>query len=211
VRTQTIAGTRTHRGRKLGEALRGLWFYPVATLIAAGLIVASLGGGAFESPPTAQTAERAEGALVYGPRALAHGATADFAHVIHVRRGDGWTPDALRIAVLPDRGAPSPAESGVRILIADVDGQALAGRPVEVTLDTRSLTVTQGTELAVSLQNDGPITWVTQPLPRDGGVLTYVLPATEGRPPQALGLWAIAAKSDYNYGTEILSATLRPQ
>lgn len=196
-----------------------VWFFPLLAVCAVALILGSMGGATFQAAPGPQGGVRDGGEIVFGPKALADGLEARGTHLRYVHRENGFAPSAVSIAVLPKEGPPSPAEPGARLLLTPAAGAALAGKPVRVLVKTQSLNVTRAEALAVSLQNDGAIQWVSQPLPETAATLTFDLPPAEGQPPSAIGFWVVSTKGDtaggaaatYNYGVRILEVRAAPQ
>ncbi len=208
-RAVPVNAERGARRRVMGAT--DWWFYPLIVLAAGGLISASLGGDAFDRAATPQHAASRSGAeLVYGPHELARGTRVDADHVRYVVRDFGVSARAVRFAVKPDRPAPGPDTKGVTLLLDQAETAPLAGKPVRVVLLLRRFTVTAAGGIAISLQNGGPVTWVTASLPAESGEVTIDLPALAGAAPTALGVWLLSDRSDFNYGTEFSRITLKP-
>lgn len=208
-RAVPVNAERGARRRVMGAT--DWWFYPLIALVAVGLIAASLGGGAFDEAATPQHAmSRSGGELVYGPHELARGARVDDDHVRYVVRDFGVSARAVRFAVKPDRAPPGAATRGVTLLLDPAETAPLSGTPVRVVLLVRRFSVTAAGGVAVSLQNGGPVAWVTMALPLENGEVTIDLPPLAGAAPTALGLHMLSDNSDFNYGTEISRITLKP-
>lgn len=186
------------------------WFYPVVLLVAAGLIIASLGAEAAPRTPEPQAAAREGAALVYGPHALARGARVDGDQFMYVVRDFGVSARAVRFAVRPNAAAPGADYRGAQILLDPRDTAAFAGKLVDVELEVRRFSITAAAAIAVSLQNDGPAAWTTVALPPSSGSVTVQVQAPTGNAPTALGLRMLTDMTDYNYGAEITRITIRP-
>jgi hypothetical protein len=186
------------------------WFYPLVILGAVGLILLSLGADVFVKPAIAQRAAREGPALVYNAHLLARGSQSDGSHVRFVVRDFGMSARAVRFAVRPNIPPPTAEDRGVQLLLDSADGALLAGKPVDVELVTRRFAISAAGGIALSLQNGGPVTWVTVPLPAQSGPLTVRLNAPEGAAPTALGVRMLSEGDDMNYGVEISRITLRP-
>jgi hypothetical protein len=186
------------------------WFYPLVVLIAAGLIVSSLGAEAVPRNPQPQAAARDGAALVYGPHALARGARVDDDQLLYVVRDFGVSARAVRFAVRPNTAAPGANDAGAQILLDPQDTTALVGTLVDVELQVRRFSITAAGGIAVSLQNGGPVTWATAPFPPSSGPVTARARAPALPAPTALGLRMLSDRTDYNYGAEITRVTIRP-
>lgn len=186
------------------------WFYPLLALVAAALIIVSLGADAFDRDGSPQRGQRDGEAFIYGPAQLADGIDPTNGHLRHVVRDFGVSPRAVRIGVEPGRGQPAPDSVGALFQIDPADAAAFAGKPVRVEITFRRISITTAQGLATSLQNGGPAFWSGGPLPAENGVMAFDLPALDGAPPKGLGIWVISDKSDYNYGVEITRVSMKP-
>jgi len=202
-------GERRTKALKISGAT-DWWFYPLVLAVAAALIIVSLGADAFNRDGSPQKAVREGEAYIYGPAALAGGIDPMNGHVRHVVRDFGVSARAVRVGVEPGRGQAKPDSVGALLQIDAVDAAAFAGRPVRVEITFRRISTTTANGLAVSLQNGGPAYWTGGPLPTDGGVMAFDIPARPGAPPKGLGIWVISDKVDYNYGIEITRVMIRP-
>ncbi len=107
--------------------------------------------------------------------------------------------------------APSAADRGVRILLTPAAAAAFEGKGAILEIDVRDLGETTAQELAVSLQDFGPVEWRAQALPALPATLRYELPASVlGMPPEAIGLRPVSAALDYVSGVEITGIRARP-
>ena len=186
------------------------WFYPVIAVAALSLIALSFGLDAFDVRVTPQHAQRQGAALSYGPHELARGVKLDADHVSYVVRDFGVNAHAMRIAVKPNRPAPTAQDTGVRLLLDSAETAALAGKPVRVEVAFVRLPRTAAGGIAISLQNGGPVTWVSKALPLENGVLAIDLTAPAGAAPTALGVRMLSDRVDFNSGAEIRKITLKP-
>ena len=186
------------------------WFYPLIAVAALGLIVLSLGLDAFDTRVTPQHAQRHGAALIYGPHELARGTKLDADHVGFVARDFGVNAHAVRFAVKPDRPPPTAQDTGVRLMLEPGETVNLAGKPVRVEIQYVRLTRTAAGGIALSLQNGGPVTWVSRPLPTESGMVTLDLTAPAGGAPTALGIRMLSDREDFNCGAEIQKITLKP-
>lgn len=185
-----------------------LVFYPLAIVIAALLIVASLQPQKWPRTPAPVSAEHVEGALVYAGAAFNSPDPSPEQSMMVVR--DFWgRPEALRIAVKPDQPPPTPAERGVRILLTPEDAARLEDRPVAVEVTYTPSPVNAATGLAVSLQGIGPGDWVAQDIPPQPNTVRFELPpqfAVNG-----IGLRALSTNNDQAYGLEITRIRVIPR
>lgn len=186
------------------------WFYPLLFIVAAALILVSLGADAFDRDGTPQKAQRDGETFIYGPAQLADGIDPMNGHLRHVVRDFGVKARAVRVGVEPGRGQPAPELTGALFQIDPADAAALSGRPLRAEVTFRRISVTTAQGLAIGLQNGGPVYWTGGPLPLENGVMAFDLPALSGPPPKGLGIWVMSDKTDYNYGVEITRITLKP-
>ncbi|MGE3141718.1 MAG: hypothetical protein AB7L65_00210 [Hyphomonadaceae bacterium] len=185
-----------------------LVFYPLLAVIAAAFVFLSARPDLGAQPAAAAEAGRVEnGAIVLEGAALAHPeVSAD--QVIYVVRDGLGRPLALRLAVLPNQPPPGPAETEARFALTPETAQRIANRPVIVDVTVAPLPVTTAAGLAVSLQGAGPTQWATAPASPEPQTLRYRLPAVAA--PEAVGLRAISAYADYNYGFQIMRIRIAP-
>lgn len=98
----------------------------------------------------------------------------------------------LKITVLPDQPAPTPAERGVRILLTDSRNDLINQRAVIVEVRYQLPVNGPASGLAVSLQGIAPADWVSHEFNANAGVARFELPAQ--RAVDALGLRALNDK-----------------
>lgn len=184
-------------------------FYPLLLLAAAALIYLSLRPDLLPGAPQAQAGRTdAAGAIVLEGAALSHpeaGAEQNF----HIQRDGLGRAQSLHIAVLPNQPPPTPADQGVRVLIAPAAAEALSGRPVRVEVTVRPLPITTASGLAVSWQGIGPTEWVTRTLQPQAQIVAFDLPPQTS--PEAVGLRVIASNNDYRYGFDIARIRVVPR
>lgn len=185
------------------------WFYPLLFLVAVALVTVSLGADVYERKGAPQTATMDGGAHVFDAQALADGVITRNGHVLHIARQFGLSPRAVRIGARPGMGAPTPDRAGAQLLFTPEEGARLAGKALRVEVAFRRITVTNAVSLSLGVANGGPISWTTQPIPAENGVMTFDLPATAGAP-QALAFWLMNDQKDYNYGMEISRIRVTP-
>lgn len=188
--------------------MQPLIFYPLAIAVAAGIILFGLEpqrlprdprpvAGAFEGP-----------ALVLGSAAFDAPSPSPDQHLTVMR--DFWgRPLTLRIAVLPDQPAPTPAERGVRILLSPEAAARVTDTPVTVEVSYNPLNINTASGLAVSLQGIAPAEWVVQEIAAQPGVVRFTLPAQMAV--DAIGFRAISNGNDQAYGLEITQVRVLPQ
>lgn len=184
-----------------------LVFYPLATVIAVLVILVSLRPQTLPRPEGPVTAAHARGALVY-ERDGFNSPSAGANQAMTVTRNFWGQPQTLRIAVQPSIAAPTPAEHGVRILMAPGDAAAINNRPVTVDVSYAPLPINAASALAVSLQGGGPAAWVSQPTPPQTGTIRFELPAHSSV--NAIGLRAISTSGGEAYGLEITRIRVSP-
>jgi len=178
-----------------------------ALLIAAAAIAFSLMPQRWERPPAPQAGEIERGALILEGDAL--GAPADSPEqVLHVERSFWGKTEALRIAVRSNAPPPSPAETGVRILLAPEAAALISDRPGFIDVTIRPLPVTTSSGLAVSLQGIGAAEWVSQEITPLASVVRFAVPAMTAV--DAIGLRPLSQNTDYAYGVEIVRIRVVP-
>jgi hypothetical protein len=183
-------------------------FYPLLIAAACGLVLMSFGTRLLAAPTTASARIEGETVVIPGPGLAA--ATIDPSQTSFIVRNGGGAPTALRLAVLPGQGLPTPAYTGARVPLTREAADALAGRAVRVTVTVRPLPVTTAAQLAISLQGQGDANWQVVDLTGEEGVLAYTFPPLASGPPTAVGLRVISANDDYSYGIEIATIALTP-
>ena len=178
-----------------------LVFYPLAILMAAGLILVSLAPQAWPRAPQAQAGKIQDGAVVLETSAFS--APAESPEQSYYVTRDIWG-DArlLHIAVHPGHPNPSPSEQGLRILLTPETAARLHNRPVTLEVTYNPVPVNAATGLAASLEGAGAANWVSQPIAPQSGVVRFQLPANPSV--NAIGLRAISAGVDQAYGVEIV-------
>lgn len=187
--------------------LHPLVFYPLVAVAALLLVAISLKPQAWPRAPAAVAGAEVNGALVLAGDALG-APESDPAQHIFVDRDFWGRALSLRIAILPRQTAPTPSDTGVRILLAPEAGSALqAGAVAEVTYNPSAVNAASG--LALSLQGADATQWVTATLEPQPGVVRFTLPAQTN--PTALGLRAITSGADQAYGVEITRIRLLPR
>lgn len=182
-------------------------FYPALVIAAGAIILASLGPAALrhETRPVVGAVE--DGALVLAGDALGHAENAPET-VFYVARS-GWRVVGLRVAVLPGRGPVTPAERGVRVLVAGDMAEALGRGPFRVDVEVVPVPVTTAPFLALGLDRGGTTEWATQPVSVVESTISYMFPAG-GDALRAIALRPVATLEDYNYGVEIRSIRIVP-
>jgi hypothetical protein len=184
-----------------------LIFYPVVILLAALAIGISVKPQAWPRAPAPVAAEMVEGAMVYRGAGFNAPSPSPEQRMTVVRDWIG-RPLSLRIAVLPEQPAPTPAEQGVRILMTPEDAARIDDRPVTVEISYVPSAINPASGLAVSLQGIGPATWVAQEIPPQPGTVRFELPAQFAV--NAIGLRALTDNTDQNYGLEITRIRVIP-
>ena len=82
----------------------------------------------------------------------------------------------LSLSVLPNQPPPTPAERGVRILLASARTAHVNDRSVIVEVRYSVASANPASGLAVSLQGIGPSEWVSQTLSAEAGTARFELP-----------------------------------
>ena len=182
-------------------------FYPLVAAFAALVIAFSLQPQSWPRPPAPVHAERSGEWLVFQGNGFNSPRGAANQEMTVVR--DFWgRPQALRVAER-GRGQPSPADTGVRVLLSQEDANALIGKAVTVEVSYNPLSVNAATGLAVSLSGDGPSHWVSQPAPPQTATLRFRLPAQNSV--NGIAVRAITDLDDQAYGLEITRIRVTPQ
>jgi hypothetical protein len=186
-----------------------LIFYPLVALLAVLVIAISLRPQSWPRAPAPTAAAAADGpTLVFQGNSFNAPDVVAADQNIYVPRNFLGQPQSLHIAVLPEHTAPTPAERGARILLTARDAQHLEGRSVTVEVSYNPLPVNAASGLAVSLQGQGPVAWVSRPAEAETGVLRFDLPAARGV--NAIGLRAIAQGNEQAHGLEITRIRVTP-
>jgi hypothetical protein len=184
-------------------------FYPLLALAAALLITLSLRPEWPPQPRISVAAERVGDALVFGVEALRQidpGAE----HVSHIARDEAGRPSGLRLArTMAALAGPNPDDPGASLALTAPDQDALAGRPVVIEIFYRPVAVSQADALAVGLDDGTTTLWADAPLAPHEGMLRLLLPA-QAAPPQRLALRLQSARSDYNFGVELVEVRITP-
>lgn len=187
--------------------LHPLFLSLAALLLAAAAIVFSLMPQRWAHAAAPQAGQIERGALILEGDAL--GAPADSPEqVLHVVRTIWGRTEALRIAVRPNAPPPSPAETGVRVLLTPESAALISDTPVFIDVTIRPLPVTTSSGLAVSLQGIGPAEWISQEISPLGSVARFAVPAMPAV--SAIGLRPISENADYAYGVEIVRIRVVP-
>lgn len=202
--------------------MRAIFFYPSVAILAAATIVLSLNTAMAPHVAAPQAgATQMDGALLFGPAALAH-VDVSPAQEFYLQRDDAGDAKSIQIATKPDRAGPTLEDQGVRLLLAPEAGAALAGKPLRIALRVRPLLYTTAPKVAVRLQTAAPTEWTALPFPHTvieragddpattSAWLRFDLPAVSGAP-QAIAIWPYddeprdpEARFQFNTGIEII-------
>jgi hypothetical protein len=182
-------------------------FYPLVILLAALAIGLSLQPQSWPRAPAPVAGQIQNGALILEREAF-NSPEKPPEQVVKVERDTLGHPLALDIAVLPNQPAPTPSETGVRILLTPQSAALIGDKGAHVDIVYHILPVSTAAALAVSLQGSGPADWVSKAIPAQNGALSYDLPP--GFSTNAIGLRAIASAADQNYGVEIVRIRVLP-
>jgi hypothetical protein len=134
----------------------------------------------------------------------------DPGQTLYVTRDYLGQPQTLRIAVLPNQGAPGASDRGVRILLTPDAAASLNGRAATIVVTYNPLAVNAATGLAVSTQGAGPTQWVTQATPPQHAALRFEVPAQAEV--SAIGLRAVNSNTRQGeaFGLEITRISITP-
>jgi hypothetical protein len=177
-------------------------FYPLAAIIAALIILVSLGPAILPTDPRPVSGRVTGAMLVLSGDDLAHPAPSPET-VHHVERDAAWRTKALRVAVLPGHGPVKPQEAGVQILLSP---QAIAGigpGPFRIEILTKSVPVTTAQQLAIGLSRGSTIEWQTKPITVGDELIAYDFAQMPGEPISAIAIRPVTTLEDYNYGIEV--------
>lgn len=184
-----------------------LLFYPLVAILAAVVIFVSIRPQSWPRQPAPVAGEIQRGILVLQREAFNSPDKSPEQNLTIAR--DLWGhAQTMHIAVLPGMPPPTPAETGVRILLTEQSAAVLGDGPVTVDVSYRPQPVNTAKALAVSLQGIGPADWVTQPIQPQAGLLRFQLPP--GLSPNAIGLRVISDETDQSYGLEIVRIAAYP-
>jgi hypothetical protein len=184
-------------------------FYPLAALLAALVIALSVRPQSWPRAPALVAGQTAGTALVL-TQASFDAPTSDPDQNVYVTRNFLGQAQTLRLAVQPNKNAPSAADHGIQILLAPAAAAGLVGRPATIVVTYNPLAVNAATGLAVSLQGAGPAVWMTQNAPPQHGALRFEVPAQTSV--NAVGLRAISTNANQReaYGLEITRISITP-
>jgi hypothetical protein len=183
---------------------RSIIFYPLVALLAAGLILLSLGSQPWapRTPANQSGAPGQDGAVVFGPSALARidpGAH----HIVFSPRDARGQASTLHIAL--KKGAPitsSETERGARLLLNSDTAKRFAGQAVQLDLRIRPAPIASAPHLAVSWQGSEPVTvWSQAETGTEEKTLSFTLPAAAT--PQAIGIYVINTSPNDAFAIEI--------
>jgi hypothetical protein len=185
-----------------------LIFYPLALLVAAGVILFSLEPQRLPRDPAPVAGQVSGDALVLEGAAFNSPTGAPEQAMTVVR--DIWgRPQSLRIAVQPGLSPPTAAETGIVIALAPESAALLEGKPLTVEIAYRPLPVNAASALAIRVQNGTETPWVSAPIPPQAGSVRFELPAASGV--AGIGLRAVTGEQDQAYGVEITSIRAVPR
>ncbi len=185
-----------------------LIFYPLALVLAVLAVTVSLKPQAWPREPAPVAAASTQGVLEFSGAAFDSPQGGPGQNMTVSR--DFWgKAEALRIAVLPNTGAPTPADRGVRLLLTPQDTAALEGRQLSVEVSYNALPVNAAQGLAISVQGANPTIWVSQDLPSLNGAVRFDLPAQSNV--NAIGLRALNTGAEEAFGLEITRIRITPR
>lgn len=188
--------------------MQPLIFYPLAIAFAALVILFGMEPQKWPREPHAVAGEVHGQTLILGASAFDAPSPSPEQNLTVMRNFWGQ-PLSLRIAVLPDQPAPTPAERGVRILLTPDSAAMLQDRPVMVEVSYNPLNINAASGLSVSLQGIEPAQWVTQDIAAQPGVVRFELPAQIAV--DAIGLRAISNNNEAAFGLEITNVRIAPR
>lgn len=184
-----------------------LIFYPLAIIIAAGVILISLRPQNWPREPAPAVAAIEENALVFAGPAFDAPARTDN-HALTVTRNFWGHAQSLKIGVEIEQGAPRPDETGVRLLLTPEGAARLNNQRATIEVSYNALPINTAQGLAVSLQGAGPTIWTSLPIQPQPATIRFELPAQAA--PNAIGLRALTPNDDQNYGLEITRIRVIP-
>src|SRR5262249_37373771 len=150
-----------HKPAMRNWLLHPVVFYPLIAVASAAVIVVSLEPQKWPRQPAQVAGAIQNGRLVLEGDAFNTPDTGAEQNLTVDRDLLGHA-HSLRIAVLPTQPAPTPAETGARILLKPQSVTALGDGPVTVLVTYKPIAINTASGLAVSLQGIGPADWVTQ-------------------------------------------------
>jgi hypothetical protein len=188
---------------------RSIIFYPVLALLAAGLILLSLGSQPWapRTPASQSGAPGADGAVVFGPSALARIDPGAHHHIFSPRNARGQA-SSLHIAL--KKGAPltpDETERGARLLLTSDTVTPFRGQPVQVDILVRPAPLMAAPQIAISWQGeDGATVWSLAETGTEEKTLSFTLPAAAA--PQAIGFYVVNASANDAFAVEIAEVRL---
>ena len=185
-----------------------LLFYPLCAALATAVIVFSLQPQAWPRPAAPVSGVWVEETLVLDGAAFEAPASSP-QQAMTVMRNFLGQANSLRIAQLPNQGAPTPQENGAVIVLSPEFATALEGKPLSVEITYRPLPVNAAFGLAVSLRGSAPSPWVSRETPPQPARIRFSLPAQADV--SGIGLRALSPGDDQAYGLEITRIRITPQ
>jgi hypothetical protein len=145
---------------------QNILFYPIAAVLAAGLIAISLGASWLSPAVAAQAGKIADGALVFDGAALAK-SEGGIGLDTFIVRNNLSQPIGLRIGAAGAAAAPTPDDKGVRLILAPTAVDSLGPGPIVLELKTKPLPFNGAPTLFVSAQTEpaAPVQWLSAPVP----------------------------------------------
>ncbi len=189
--------------------MKAILFYIAVAITAAGLILLSLGQMLSPALPAPQAGAVQGGALHFDARALSHYAPSA-AQYVHVNQEWFAPPTGLQIATKRTWRMPRHSAPGVRLEITPETSAKLLGKPLRISIGVLPFQGgTTARELAISVQDGGPVRWVRQPITTESGKLVFSIPAS-GQPIRAIGFWPFSDAQDWSsdFGVEITSVAV---
>jgi hypothetical protein len=177
-------------------------FYPLAALVAAGVVLISFGpalipdsGPRWVQGTISQNALALEGEDLSAPRTAAN-------MVYFVPRDANWRASGLRVAVRPGEGGVGAQERGVRILLAPQASEWLGTGPLRVQVTTSPLPLSAAAQLAFGLERGERTDWSAKPIAPIRDTLEFDFPGGQERV-RSFALRPVSDSDDANRGVEI--------
>jgi hypothetical protein len=186
--------------------MKAILFYIAVAIAVTCLILLSMGQMLTPARPAPQAGAVQGGALHFDARALSHYAPSA-AQYVYVNQEWFAPPTGLQIATKRTWRTPRPSTPGVRIEITPEASGKLVGRPLRISVGVLPFQGgTTARELAISVQDGGPVRWVRKPITTESGKLVFDLPAS-AQPIQAIGIWPFSDTKEwpFDFGVEITS------
>jgi hypothetical protein len=186
--------------------MRSVFFYPLLAVIGCALTWWSLQPAITPRTTGAVAAKESPAGFVFDLAALGS-IQPDPTQPSFVQRARNGKTEAVRLAIAPDTPAPSSSDVGARIEMDAATSLALSDSPLEIELDLDPFSTLGVESVAVSVQSDGEVQWVTAAVPDERGKVVVQAPASPIV--TAIGIRPVTTQKDGPRGFILYAVTVR--